>query len=248
MGNIKLSVGIEIGGSNISWAARNQNQGLLQNSIITAPGDFRSNELLTRQMQSLRQEMLQKLGASVDDIVFYGIGSTGQPTPAGEIDGSANCAFKMTFAPEILGTNLKDFKIVNDVAVAAYGAKGYGFGATKFNSQGSPRWDGAMTIGTGTNIQLLKDGELLCNEYGQSFEFGHVPVASRETGAFCGCLRRGCGEAYFAGAGIATNAAVRLTELYMQKYKRAGQKALDKEGIMQEVATRIGNYDSISYS
>lgn len=240
MANRKLYVGVEIGGTNVTLAARDENTPFLEESVVAAAAELSSDKAFIEQIGELRRELLTKLDADINDIVFCGIGSTGQPTPDGKIDGSSNCSFRMTFAPQLLGKNLETFRIVNDVAVAAYGAMSYGFGAKEFKEQGSPRWDGAMTIGTGTNIQLLMNRELLCNKYGQSFEFGHIPVDSRVTGDECGCGRRGCGEAYFAGAGIANRAAKRLTELYIQFYKREGNAMLDNEKILNEVSKRFG--------
>jgi len=157
MADRRLYVGMEIGGTNILVAARDDESTFLEDSVIEVEANLSSDEAFTEQVANLRQALLKKLSATVDDVVFYGIGSTGQPTSKGGIDGSSNCTFQMTFAPQLLGKNRKTFRIVNDVAVAAYGAMGYGFGAKKFKNQGSPRWDGAMTIG---QKHILQEQEL----------------------------------------------------------------------------------------
>ena len=83
----------------------------------------------------------------------------------------------------------------NDANAAAIGEMVFG------NARGMK--DFAMiTLGTGLGSGIVCNDEMVYGHDGFAGEFGHIAVASRETGRQCGCGRRGCLEAYVSATGI----------------------------------------------
>ena len=59
-----------------------------------------------------------------------------------------------------------------------------------------------ITLGTGLGSGIVCNGEMVYGHDGFAGEYGHIAVASRETGRQCGCGRKGCLEAYVSATGI----------------------------------------------
>jgi len=240
----KWVAGIDNGGTNVRVALGNNVDGFREDSYVSRPVDFsKGNAGFTENLMDMIEEAAMKVSINPLDISFYGIASAGQPTHDHCIERAGNCPFTLSF-PRDLGA---DYRIVNDVAGGAYGAMKFGYGSTMFKNQATPRWDAAMTIGTGTSIQMLMEGELISNACGQSGESGHITSgASRKDGRLCGCGARGCDEAYFTGSGIRMGAVLRLTELYHQKYKRDDEAmSRDKNPIIALATEDLDSYPPI---
>ena len=85
--------------------------------------------------------------------------------------------------------------ITNDANAAAIGEMVFG------NARGMK--DFAMiTLGTGLGSGIVCNGEMVYGSDGFAGEYGHIAVASRQTGRQCGCGRKGCLEAYASATGI----------------------------------------------
>ena len=89
----------------------------------------------------------------------------------------------------------KKIMITNDANAAAIGEMVFGIarGMKDFTM---------ITLGTGLGSGIVCNGEMVYGHDGFAGEFGHIAVASRETGRQCGCGRKGCLEAYVSATGI----------------------------------------------
>ena len=198
-------MGIEIGGTNVSVVVGNE-KGLLEGSKVREDVNYRSDSYFSAQVFRMTSEAINRVHLREQDIETYGVGAAGQPTQDGRIVGAANCPFEQTF-PRLFG---KKMIVRNDVAVAAYAARKIGYGYTMFENQKSPRYDAAMVRGTGLNMQVLMDGELIRSWDGKTSEFGHIDLNGEGASLDCFCGANGCAETYISGSGIARRAALRM--------------------------------------
>ncbi len=200
----KYVMGLELGGSRLR-ACLGNDQGKIY-CIKTDSIDFSHKDKgLTEQVLGIIKKTLKEARLSVDEILALGIGAAGHPDKEkGIISYAANCPWKVIKFPGVLEKKLKiPIYMRNDVAIAVYAARERGYGS-KF-SQLFPRWDAAMTIGTGTNLALMYNGELLLSPRNESLEWGHCKLnTDSKYMPECGCGGRGCIESYIGGSGIRT--------------------------------------------
>ena len=181
MAKSRFVVGIEVGGTNVSVCV-GVRDGLIEESKVREEVDYRSDSCFSAQVLRITSEAINRVNLREKDIVLYGVGAAGQPTQDGTIVGAANCPFEQTF-PRLFGNK----KIVrNDVAAAVHAARKIGHGHHMFEGQKSPRYDAAMVRGTGLNMQVLIDGELMMSWDGKASEFGHIDLNGE--GALLDCF------------------------------------------------------------
>jgi len=235
-------VGIDMGGDKVRVCVGDDGGGL--HGIRSEKVDFSTahartikgkNESVTHQMLRMIEESIESAGRRGSEIECFGIGAAGQPDERrGEIKHAANCTFTpLTFPGRIKETYGKLVRIRNDVAVVVYAARSRGHGLTFPNS----RYHAAMTIGAGTNLQIMVDGRMFEDEEGRSLEWGHnvLNVEPYEQLPECGCGKRGCIETYISGTGI-RNRAIRLL---VDAYRGAEPERIKNQPIIQQTVARL---------
>lgn len=238
-------VGIDMGGDKVRVCVGDDGGTLF--AIKSEKVDFSSshadsiegkNESVTKQILRMIEESVESAGRKISQIECFGIGAAGQPDEErGEIKHAANCPFtplifprKIREQPECHG---KPVWIRNDVAVVVYAARSRGHGLKFPNS----RYHAAMTIGTGTNLQIMVDGRMFEDEEGRSLEWGHnvLNVDPYDQLPECGCGKRGCIEAYISGTGIRN----RTIRLLVDAYRSAEPEGIKNQPIIQQTITRL---------
>ncbi len=228
----KYVLGMEMGGTSIRTCIGDKDGKIF--CVRTENIDFKNGDQgIADQILRMVKACAKEAHLKLDEILGFGIGAAGQPDEEkGVIHNASNCPWKIMRFPGKIQKALKmPLWIRNDIAVAVYAARKLGVG--KEYSTLSPRWDAAMTIGTGTNIALVYNGELLLNSKKQSMEWGHCKL--NVDGGYlpkCGCGGRGCIESYVGGSGIRT----RTIDFYSKK--KAGKKLL-REPILAETRKRL---------
>ena len=235
-------VGIDMGGDKVRVCVGDEGGKLL--GIKSEKVDFRTahargiekkNASATRQILRMIEESLEAAGRGISEIECFGIGAAGQPDERRwEIKHPANSPFTpLTFPGDIVRKYGKPVRIRNDVAVVVYAARSLGHGR-KFRDS---RYHAAMTIGAGTNLQIMVDGEMFEDEEGRSLEWGHnvLNVDPYDQLPECGCGKRGCIEAYISGTGIRN----RTIRLLVDGYRGAEPEKIREQPIVKQTIKRL---------
>ena len=204
---IKLSIGIDIGGTNTAIGIVDHDGNILIEEALPTPpkklnpaADQRvSDELLEgfiadigKIIESFRARLNQK-----HELVGIGIGAPNANYNKGTIEDAPNLPFigKVPFC-EKLSEALPDIPkiyITNDANAAALGEKIYG---------GAREMDNFMmfTLGTGVGSGLYYNGNVVYGVDGFAGECGHNTIVA--DGRLCGCGGRGHLEAYCSAPGM----------------------------------------------
>ncbi len=191
--------GVDMGASHITiiiadFAAKVVNE-------IETPFDIsRGPEACLLQAHNLLQDLLEKSGISLKDILAVGIGV---PGPISSSEG-------MVVAPPIMpGWDLYpirddlskrwrcEISLNNDAELGALGEWAYGAGRGERNLA-------YIKVGTGIGAGLLLDGRIYQGATGAAGEIGHITI--EDNGPECNCGNRGCLEALAGGRAIALQA------------------------------------------
>ncbi len=236
-------VGIDMGGDKVRVCVGDdagQLHGIKSEKVDFSSSHARTlhakNQSVTEQILKLVEESVESAGRKISQIECFGIGAAGQPDERrGEIKHPANCTFTpLTFPGKLEKKFGRPVRIRNDVAVVVYAAKSRGHGLKFPNS----RYHAAMTIGTGTNLQIMVDGRMFEDEEGRSLEWGHnvVNVDPYDQLPECGCGKRGCIEAYISGTGIRN----RTIRLLVDAYESDKPERIKQQPIILETMRRLG--------
>jgi glucokinase len=212
-------VGIDVGGTNIKIGLFDSKLELISKTSIKTNADM-GPEIVINKMAETVEELIDKAGLTLKDIVGVGIGT---PGPAKYSEGII-----------IQSTNMPKFKNVpickmlneklgapivfdNDANVACWGE--YSVGAGK-----GVKDMVFFTLGTGIGGGVVSDGELVhgCDE--NAAELGHMIIYP--DGRRCNCGQKGCVEAYAS----ADSTARRATEALEAGTKSSLKKVLDEKG------------------
>jgi len=235
-------VGIDMGGDKVRVCVgndRGQLQGIKSEKVDFSTSHARTiggkNKSVTDQVLRMIDESIRAAGRKASDIKCFGIGAAGQPDEKRrEIKHPANCTFTpLTFPGNVKKKYGKPVRIRNDVAVVVYAARSRGHGLKFPNS----RYHAAVTIGTGTNLQIMVDGRMFEDEEGRSLEWGHnvLNVDPYDQLPECGCGKRGCIEAYISGTGIRN----RTIRLLVDAYRKAEPGKIKEQPIIQQTIARL---------
>jgi predicted NBD/HSP70 family sugar kinase len=235
-------VGIDMGGTQVRVCVgddRGELHGIVGETVDFSTSHAKTiqgkNRSVTEQILRLIEKSVAAAGRKMSDIESFGIGAAGQPDERrGGIKHPANCPFTpLTFPGNIRQTFAKPVHIRNDVAVVVYAARSRGHGLKFPNA----RYHAAMTIGTGTNLQIMVDGRMFEDEQGRSLEWGHnvLNIEPYDQLPECGCGKRGCIEAYISGTGIRN----RTIRLLVDAYRPTEPTAIKKQPIIQQTIARL---------
>ena len=194
--NKKVTVGIDIGGTNTVFGLVNeQGDCLTQKALKTADYPFVEDFVSTVSTQ------VNNLIASTPNITVVGMG-IGAPNAnfyTGTIEFAPNLSWEGIVPLAKLFSAHFDFPIflTNDANAAAIGERIYGAakGLNDFIM---------VTLGTGLGSGFVVNGDLVYGHDGFAGELGHTTVELN--GRQCGCGKNGCLETYASATGIVKTA------------------------------------------
>jgi glucokinase len=182
-----LLVGIDLGGTKILAAVVDKNGEIVAKSKKSTPvaeGAF----VVIDHMAEAVHRALEKIDASIDDVMGVGVGAPGPLDPK---TGLVHFAPNLNWTGVPLGGRLEEVLDVpvfvhNDVDAGTYGEFRLGVGKGTDNVVG-------IFPGTGIGGGIILDGRLITGSRGSAGELGHTIVLA--DGPVCGCGKRGCAEA-----------------------------------------------------
>jgi glucokinase len=204
---VKLSIGIDIGGTNTAIGVVNQEGKILIEDSLPTPSKKLnpnaeqqvSDELLhdfISEISRITKSLLAKINLDYE-IVGIGIGAPNANYNEGTIEYAPNLPFigKVSFC-KMLADEFPDMPrihITNDANAAALGEKIYG---------GARNMDNFVmfTLGTGIGSGLFYNGNIVYGIDGFAGECGHNTIVA--DGRLCGCGGRGHLEAYCSAPGM----------------------------------------------
>lgn len=189
--NLDVTVGFDIGGTNMRAAAVDASGTIIHTTAIPTP---HTDEALDHGIIELVEQMKQRY-----TVKAVGLAIAGFIDPACEI---------VRFAPhlpwrdkpvrkeleQLLGIPVR---IEHDANSAAWGE--YRFGAAR----GHENWV-LFALGTGIGATLMEKGDIYRGAFGTAPEFGHLTVV--RNGRPCACGKRGCLERYCSGTALVETA------------------------------------------
>lgn len=206
--NNKLSIGIDIGGTN-TVIGLVSGKGICLDTASFKTAQFDTAEKFISQLAKSLSELLD--GASVErkDLLGIGIGAPNANYYTGTIEDAPNLPWKgrielVKILSEISNFPQEKIILTNDANAAAIGEKVYGKAKDKDNFV-------VITLGTGVGSGFFVNGKLLYGSTGFAGEVGHLIV--KEDGRHCNCGRCGCLETYCSASGI-----VRTVREFLPKY------------------------------
>jgi glucokinase len=188
----KITIGIDIGGTNTIYAFINENGESIISNIIPTNAAEDANNFIIR----LVNEIKSKFESYTDNYILSGIGIAAPSANHynGTIDSPSNLKWgKVNFVTMIKEYFDVPVTITNDANAAALGEYEFGQGKGLKNFI-------VVTLGTGLGSGIVINGNLLYSEGGLAGEFGHTIVKSN--GRLCNCGRKGCLETYASANGI----------------------------------------------
>ena len=199
-----LTIGIDVGGTNIRFGVFNQTQ-LLDEIRLEANLCKLCSNLLP---EHASYEIVRILSSGIISLIEKGhvIQSVGIGFP-GFIDPDSKKIIASPNLPGLRYFNLAEelsrilglpFTLENDANCAAYG---------EFILAGKPQ-GGLIYIGLGTGVGggLVINDKIFTGQHGFAMEVGHIIVerpAFEASGRQCGCGNKGCTEQYASASGIA---------------------------------------------
>lgn len=197
MQKLDVTVGFDIGGTNMRAAAVDASGTIIQTTAIPTP---RTDETLEQGIVELVDQLKQRF-----TVKAVGLAIAGFIDPACEI---------VRFAPhlpwrdkpvrrdleQLLGIPVR---IEHDANAAAWGE--YRFGAAR----GHENWV-LFALGTGIGATLMEKGDIYRGAFGTAPEFGHLTVV--RDGRPCPCGKNGCLERYCSGTALVDTAMEMLAK------------------------------------
>ena len=189
---MKLSVGIDIGGTNTAVGLVDESGRIVARGNISTRNNSDFQDYVNQVSDGIRQLLEQTNDAELSGI---GIGAANGNYFSGCIENAANLPWKGLV--KIVEAFENQFGVpvflTNDANAAAIGEMVYGGakGMTDFIE---------ITLGTGLGSGIVTGGKMLYGHDGFAGECGHVIV--ERGGRDCGCGRKGCLETYVSATGV----------------------------------------------
>ena len=196
----KISIGIDIGGTNIEIGWVNFD-GKILNQI-----NYKTNKFKTgKEFADFIAPIIIDENKKYESILGIGIGAPNGNFFTGSIEFAPNLGWDEVIPlAKLLKKNTGiETKLTNDANAAAYAEMIYGNAKQMKNFV-------VVTLGTGLGSGIIVNGEMLYGSTGFAGEFGHIIID--ENGRQCGCGRKGCLETYASATGIVKTANELLTQ------------------------------------
>lgn len=187
-------LGIDLGGTNIVAGVVDEEYNILS-SVKRKTNVPRPEEAICDDMAGAALEALEKVGVSMDEIPWIGVGCPGSVNrDRGVVEFTNNLNFHNWPLQQMMEDRLhKKVILENDANAAAYGE--YVAGAAKDAVNAI-----AITLGTGVGSGIIIDGKIYEGSNFAGGEMGHMVIVAG--GRQCSCGRRGCWEAYASATGL----------------------------------------------
>lgn len=189
----KLTIGIDIGGTNISYGV------VTQDGEVKLKESFPIKEFnnVNKFVDYLSERIKHSLDGLSSDYALAGVG-IGAPNGnyyRGTIEHAPNLKWKGIIPlAKILQNKINiPVYLTNDANAAAIGEMIYGGAKNMKNFI-------MITLGTGLGSGFVANGQLILGHDGFAGEFGHTTVF--HDGRECGCGKKGCLETYVSATGI----------------------------------------------
>lgn len=191
---MKISVGIDIGGTNTVYGVVDKDGKVFYEGSLSTQDYSNVDDFISVLSQAITSQ-LDQMGDAYE-LVGIGIGAPNANYYRGTIEHAANLKWQgivpfvekmQPFFPMI------PIFITNDANAAAIGEMIYG------GAKGMKDFI-VVTLGTGLGSGIVSGGKLVYGNDGFAGELGHVTV--NHTGRMCGCGRKGCLETYVSATGI----------------------------------------------
>ncbi len=199
---MKVTVGVDIGGTNTKIGIVNEEGKIVQKEIIKTLSMEGVERTLKRIWEKIK-ELLEESQIESTEVLGIGMGIPG-PVKNKEVVGFfANFPWEknINIAKLFKEISGKETKLENDVNVIALGEAKYGAGKGFSSSV-------TIAIGTGIGGGIFVDGKIISGFNGAGGEVGHMKLVKE--GLLCGCGQKGCFEAYASATGIEREAISRL--------------------------------------
>lgn len=211
----KVSIGVDIGGTNTVFGIVNKEGKVLADGHIPSPKSSDVKKYVADLAQAIKSLM-----SKVTDVEYLGIG-IGAPNAnfyKGTIEHAPNLPFKgiVPFV-ELMKAELPQMPAIamtNDANAAALGEMIYG------GAKGMKNFV-MVTLGTGLGSGFVVNGELLYGADGFAGELGHILVTP--DGRECGCGQFGHLEAYCSATGMVRTAFELLAHHNAKESSLAGK-------------------------
>lgn len=194
----KVSIGVDIGGTNTEFGIVDGDGKVIERAMITTPKKDNINQFIDDLSTGIK-----RLVSKYSDFDYQGIG-VGAPDGnfyKGTIEHASNLPFQgvIPFVSLLKERfpEMKKIALTNDANAAALGEMLYG------GAKGMKNFI-MITIGTGLGSGFVVNGELMYGSDGFAGELGHVTVTSE--GRECGCGQFGHLETYCSATGMVRTA------------------------------------------
>jgi glucokinase len=195
---MKLTIGIDIGGTNTAIGVVDENGEVLDKTSISTPSHGDVDQYIEEMALAINDlESKVKNYNPGAEILGVGIGAPNGNYYNGTIEHAPNLSFKgiVPFV-ELLKKKFPDYKAItltNDANAAAIGEMVYG------GAKGMKNF-AMFTLGTGVGSGLIVNGDLVYGADGFAGECGHTTLIPG--GRKCGCGGNGHLEAYCSAPGM----------------------------------------------
>ncbi|MBM6908029.1 ROK family protein [Collinsella intestinalis] len=195
--DIKLYIGIDVGGTSVKEGLFNENGELL--GKISVPTPPLTDEAGFNAVISGIDQLVAGTDATAAAVKGVGLAVPCPVPSSGEITLAANIEIDPPALKAALEGHCPEAAVryVNDANAAAMGELWRG------SAQGRDSMV-MVTIGTGLGGGVVVNGDVIGGAFGAGGEIGHITVNPDETET-CGCGRRGCLEQYASASGVVTN-------------------------------------------
>ncbi len=195
---MKLTIGIDIGGTNTAIGVVDENGEVLDKTSISTPSHGDVDQYIEEMALAINDlESKVKNYNPGAEILGVGIGAPNGNYYSGTIEHAPNLSFKgiVPFV-ELLKKKFPDYRAIaltNDANAAAIGEMVYG------GAKGMKNF-AMFTLGTGVGSGLIVNGDLVYGADGFAGECGHTTLIPG--GRKCGCGGNGHLEAYCSAPGM----------------------------------------------
>ncbi|MBI5806808.1 MAG: ROK family protein [Ignavibacteriales bacterium] len=192
MEKIKVTIGVDIGGTNTAYGFVDKSGKIIHTSSIPTYSDKDANQLFERLFAEINSSF--KKFEKDYELVGIGIGAPNANYYKGTVELPPNLNWGVVNVLDLIKRySPLPSAITNDANAAAIGEMI--FGAAK----GMKNFI-VITLGTGLGSGIIVNGDLVYGADGFAGEIGHTTVDPN--GRECGCGRKGCLETYASATGI----------------------------------------------